>query len=78
MKLIAIAPKGKEYLHSKTQAFYAPNASADKICKILNDTKFRLKNENEVWHVYDYDFTMNYYVNGRFSIYKGAVRLRSL
>lgn len=43
MKLIAQTIKGYEYMHSKELAFFTPNASADKICKIMNDVRFRLK-----------------------------------
>lgn len=78
MKLIAKTQKGTEFLHSKKNAFFAPDSSANKICKIMNDVKFRIENENEVWHVYDYDFTQDMYVTGRLSIYKGQVKLKSL
>ena len=78
MKLIAKTQKGIEFIHSKKNAFFAPDSSANKICKIMNDMKFRIKNDNEVWHVYDYDFTQDYYVTSRLSIYKGQVKLKSL
>ena len=44
----------------------------------MNDERFRLNNENEVWHVYDYDFSMKDYVLYRLSIYKGVVKMKSL
>ena len=44
----------------------------------MNNTKFRLKSENEVWHVYDYDFTQELYVMHRLSIYRGVVKLKAL
>lgn len=75
MKLIAKAPKGAEFLHSRKEAYFASNASADKICEIMNNVKFRLASENEVWHVYDYDFTQEYYASGKLRIYKGNVKL---
>ena len=78
MKLIAKTQKGTEFLHSKKNAFFAPDSSANKICKIMNDVKFRIENENEVWHVYDYDFTQDMYVTSRLSIYKGQVKLKPL
>ena len=78
MKLIAQTIKGYEYIHSKTLAFFVPNASAGKICKVMNDVRFRLKNENEIYHVYDYDITQNDYVINRLSIYKGIVKLKAL
>ena len=78
MKLIAKTQKGIEFIHSKKNAFFAPDSSANKICKIMNDMNFRIENDNEVWHVYDYDFTQDYYVASRLSIYKGQVKLKAL
>ena len=78
MKLIAQTVKGFEYMHSKELAFFVPNASADKICKVMNDVRFRLKNENEIYHVYEYDFMQKDYVTHRLRIYKGIVKLKEL
>lgn len=78
MKLIAKAVKGKEFLHSKENAFFVPDSSANKICKIMNDVKFRINNDTEIWHVYDYDWLQETYVTHRLSIYKGRVKLKSL
>lgn len=78
MKLIAKTQKGIEFIHSKENAFFVSDSSANKICKIMNNTKFRLKSENEVWHVYDYDFMQKMYVTHRLSIYKGIVKLKAL
>lgn len=75
MKLIAKAPKGAEFFHSRKEAYFAPESSANKICEIMNNAKFRLASENEVWHVYDYDFTQEYYASGKLRIYKGNVKL---
>lgn len=78
MKLIAKTNKGTEYLHSKKNAFFVSDNSAEKICKIMNDTKFRLKSENEIWHTYDYDFTQDLYVSHKLTIYKGIVKLKAI
>lgn len=78
MKLIAKTQKGKEFLHSKQNAFFAPDSSANEICKVMNDVKFRLKSENELWFVYDYDFSQDLYVTGKLSIYKGQIKLKAL
>lgn len=75
MKLIAKTQKGIEFFHSRKEAYFVSNASAAKICEIMNNAKFRLKSENEVWHVYDYDFTQEYYASGKLRIYKGNVKL---
>jgi hypothetical protein len=78
MKLIAKTIKGKEFLHSRTECAFVSNSSAEKICKIMNDTKFRLKSENEIWHTYDYDFTQDLYVSHKLTIYKGIVKLKAI
>nr|DAU02954.1 MAG TPA: hypothetical protein [Caudoviricetes sp.] len=44
----------------------------------MNDTKFRLKSENEIWHTYDYDFTQDLYVSHKLTIYKGIVKLKAI
>lgn len=76
MKLIAKAPKGMEFLHSRKETYFAPDTSAKVICEKLNDAKFRLKDETEVWHVYDYDFSQEYYANGKLYLYKGDVKMK--
>ena len=78
MKLIAKTQKGTEYLHSKNEAYFAPDASAEKICKIMNEVKFRLNSGNETWWIYDYDFSQEVYVTHRLRIYKGIVKLCQL
>lgn len=78
MKLIAKTQKGTEYLHSKNEAYFASDASAEKICKIMNEVKFRLNSVNETWWIYDYDFSQEVYVTHRLRIYKGIVKLCQL
>lgn len=78
MKLIAKTQKGKEFFHSRTEAYFAPDSSANKICKIMNDVKFRLKSENEVWYVYDYDWIQEDYVTHRLSIYRESIKLKAI
>lgn len=58
LKLIAKTRIGKEYLHSRTHA-YVVDKNADKICKMLNDARYNLK-EGECWHVYDYGYAPSY------------------
>ena len=52
-KLIAKSIVGKEYMHSRSQAYLADKEEADKICAALNRAEYQLK-EGECWHVYDY------------------------
>ena len=78
MRLIAKTQKGTEFFHSKKLAFFAPDSSAEKICKVMNDVKFRIENDTEVWFVYDYDFSQDLYVTSSLSIYKGQVKFKPL
>ena len=77
MKLIAVAKKGKEFIHSTERAYFAPDSSADRIAKSLNENKYKLK-DGEIWHVYDYDITQDLYVTGRLTIYRGASQIKSI
>lgn len=52
MKVITIACEGKEFLYRASTAHKVSNASADIICKALNDIRYKL-NPGEIWHVYD-------------------------
>lgn len=65
-KLIAKTMVGKEFLHCKDNAFFV-SANAEKIVDALNLHGYQLR-ENEKWHIYDYDYTQEYYVNRRIFI----------
>lgn len=51
-KMIAKAVNGQEFLYSRNTAHKVSERSADAICKVLNDCKWKL-NGGEVWHVFD-------------------------
>ena len=73
-KLIAKTIKGKEFMHSRSHAYFA-DKDADKICKMLNDTEYQLK-DGERWYVYDYDFTQTWYVEQVITLTKaGKIKL---
>ena len=78
MKLIAKTRKGTEFFHSKKDAFFVANSSANKICRLMNDVKYRLQNQNEIWYVYDYDFTQDYYVEYKVTTYRHILKIRAL
>lgn len=77
-KLIAKTVKGTEYMHSKTNCFFA-SANAEKIKNVLNDNKYLLNtNNNEIWHVYDYDFMQDDYCFKSVNMTKnGSVKVKS-
>lgn len=67
-KLIAKTQEGREFLHSKKDAFFVL-ANAEKIVDALNKHKYQLQ-ENEKWHLYDHDHTQEFYVNRRIYLSK--------
>jgi hypothetical protein len=77
-KLIAKTTIGAEFFHSKENSFFA-SANAEKIVKALNDNNYLLnKNNNEIWHVYDYDFSQDYYCFKSINMTKnGSVKVKS-
>ena len=73
-KLIAKTRSGKEYMHSRSHAYFA-DKNADRICEALNKAKYQLK-DGECWHVYDYDFTQECYVEQVISLTRaGKIKL---
>jgi hypothetical protein len=74
-KLIAKTRIGKEFMHSRSDAYFADKKDADRICEALNKAKYKLK-EGECWYVYDYDFTQEWYVEQVISLTRtGKVKL---
>lgn len=73
-KLIAKTLIGEEFMHSRSDAYFV-DKNADKICDALNKAKYKLK-EGECWHVYDYDFTQEWYVEQIISLTRtGKIKL---
>ena len=73
-KLIAKTIKGKEYVYSRTHAYFA-DKNADQICEALNKARYQLK-DGECWHVYDYDCSQTAYVEQAISLTRaGKVKL---
>jgi len=73
-KLIAKTLVGKEFMHSRSHAYFA-DKDADKICEALNKARYKLK-DGECWYVYDYDFTQAWYVEHVISLTRsGKIKL---
>lgn len=78
MLVIAKSVKGKEFLYKADTARKVSKASAEKICEIVNDMKWRLE-ENEVWHIHEvdqYDDAYFYAERQAFTIRNGVVTAR--
>ena len=75
--ILAIAVGGKEYLYRSDSAHYVSKASADYICKALNDIRYKLR-DGEVWHKFDsLDWTSTAWTfaqRQKFTKYKNRIR----
>lgn len=77
MVVLAKAVLGKEFFYDASSSHEVSKASADIICKALNDAKYDLK-DGQVWHKFT-DFCQ--YSNGwpfalgqKFTRFKGRIR----
>ena len=52
-KIIAKTIKGSEYLYSRISCYAVSAAKAEIICKALNDNRYKLTNDTEIWKVYN-------------------------
>lgn len=76
MKIVAITKKGIEYVYSARTAHFVSERSANKICEVLNEYRFKIKGD-EIWYVYDvdqYDMAYDYAMMQKFSVRKGIVK----
>lgn len=76
-KVIAKTVKGKEYIYSTKSAHKVSANSAEKILTVLNNVRWNLKNDDEIWHIYDvdeYDTAYDYAIYQKFTIRKGIVK----
>ena len=78
MKLIAKTQEGTEFLHSRTDCFFAPDSSAKRMCDQLNHIRYSLGSSSEKWWVYDYDYTQQFYVTKELFFSRGSLKSRSL
>ena len=74
MKLIAKTRIGTEYVHSKINAYFAPDTSAQKMADLLNKNNYDLK-PGEIWYVYDQDYMQQFYTDKR--LYFSCGKLKS-
>lgn len=72
MKLIAKAPKGEEFLHSRKYAYFASDEYAGTICDALNESKRHLS-DGEIWQVYDFDYGMTCYITKKIDLNGGVI-----
>ena len=76
-KLIAKTLVGKEFMHSRQNAFFVM-ANAKKIVDALNDVKYKLK-DGECWYLYDYDYGQEAYTTQKIYLSSdGSIRVRNI
>ena len=77
MIVLAKAILGKEFFYDASSCHEVSKASADLICKALNDAKYDLK-DGQVWHKFTnfskYSGGWTYALGQKFTRYKGRVR----
>lgn len=79
MMIVAKSVKGQEFLYGARTAHKVPKASAQKICKALNDANWKL-NGGEIWFVHEvdqYDSAFEYAEWQSFSIRNGAIKRKT-
>lgn len=77
MIVLAKAVLGKEFLYKASSSHEVSKASADIICKALNDAKWQLE-DGEVWHKFtdfcQYSDGWAFALGQKFTRYKGRIR----
>ena len=80
MKVIAKTRKGAEFMYNPRTARKVSERSAETILKVVNDHRFRLASDSEIWHIYDvdrYDAAYEYAQFQSFTIRNGVVKART-
>ncbi len=80
MKVIAKTIEGREYMYNPKTARKVSARSAEMILKVVNEYRFQLNGENEIWHIYDvdqYDAAHEYAQLQAFTIRNGIVTARA-
>ena len=76
MLVIAISIKGQEYLYRPATARRVSQSSADYVCRVANENKYLLKNDNETWYIHNvdnYDAAAVYASRQAFTVRAGIV-----
>ena len=77
MYILVQTQKGKEFIYSPSTAHQVSKNSAEKIKNVLNQLKYKIKNEGQIWHtyeVYEIDIAYNYAMFQRFTIRNGVIK----
>lgn len=73
MKIVALSIKGKEFLFSYKNAFFAPNSSAQKMADILNRNKYMIT-EDTIWFVHDRQYEDTFKISKKLYFNHGKLK----
>lgn len=77
MYILALAKKGAEFMYNPKTAHQVSKNSAEKIKNVLNQLKYKIKSDGQVWHIYEadrYDAAYDYAMFQRFTIRNGIIK----
>ena len=77
MYILAQTQKGKEFIYSPSTAHKVSKNSAEKIKNVLNQLKYKIKSEGQIWFTYEvdkFDTAYSYAMFQRFTIRNGIIK----
>ena len=77
MTVLAKSVKGQEFFYNARSAHFVSERNAKAICKMLNELRYLLDKDNEVWFIHEvdqYDNAYYYAQDQRFTLYKGMLK----
>lgn len=77
MYILALTQKGAEFIYNLSTAHQVSKNSAEKIKDTLNQLKYKIKNEGQIWFTYEvdkFDTAYSYAMFQRFTIRNGIIK----
>lgn len=77
MYILALTQKGAEFIYNLSTAHQVSKNSAEKIKDTLNQLKYKIKSDSQVWHIYEvdrYDAAYDYATLQRFTIRNNTIK----
>lgn len=75
MKLLAKTQKGKEFIYERADSGICSNNGAKRICDGLNSIRYKCKNDDQIWWIYDVDIGDKMYIENKYSIYRNTISI---
>lgn len=77
MKIVALSVKGKEFLFSYKNAFFAPDSSAQKMADILNKNQYKTTSDT-TWFVHDKQYGDTDRIFYKLYFNRGKLKIKSI